>query len=74
MCFRYHLQALRHLYILAAQPRLILPKPMPQHSKLYFDIEFIDGNVTKSIAPVLLPPFYLIKKVSSNKFWQVLPS
>jgi hypothetical protein len=47
---------------------------MPQHSKLYFDIEFIDGNVTKSIAPVLLPPFYLIKKVSSNKFWQVLPS
>ena len=24
--FRYHLQALRHLYVLAAEPRLIIPK------------------------------------------------
>jgi len=60
---RYHLQALRHLYILAAQPRLILPKPMPYGSKLLFHIETIDGQLTTATAPILLPPFHLIRKI-----------
>ena len=28
---RYHLQALRHLYILAAEPRLLIPKELPHY-------------------------------------------
>ena len=25
MCLRYHLQAFRHLYVLAAKPRIVIP-------------------------------------------------
>ena len=52
--------------MLAAQPRLILPKPVPKNKSLKFHIEFLDGKMTEVDAPVLLPPFYLIKKVSQN--------
>jgi len=48
---------------MAAQPRLILPKPMPLGTQLIFEIQFLDGRISRVPAPVLLPPFYLIRKV-----------
>ncbi len=38
---RYHLQALRHLYVLAAEPRLILPKDVDSGKPCYAPIEIV---------------------------------
>lgn len=73
MFFRYHLQALRHLYVLAAQPRLMLPRPLPHNSKLKFEIEYLDGRKIDCYAPILLPPLHLMKKVKDTVgyVWQM---
>jgi hypothetical protein len=36
---------------------------VPKNNTLKFFIEFLDGQTTEAHAPVLLPPFYLIKKI-----------
>lgn len=46
--FRYHLQALRHLYVLAAEPRLLLPRDVDSGHPCYVPIK-ITFQVSLSI-------------------------
>ena len=68
---RYHLQALRHLYVLAAEPRLLIPRDI--HSgRLVFchiEVELKDTPWYKKCsyvqkAPSFLPEMKYLKKVS----------
>ena len=38
-CFRYHLQAFRHMYVLAAEPRTMLPRDVDTGHACYVPIE-----------------------------------
>ena len=68
---RYHLQALRHLYVLATEPRLLIPRDI--HSGRFIichiELELKDTNWYKRCtytqkAPVFLPELKYLKKVS----------
>ncbi|KAG8231158.1 hypothetical protein J437_LFUL011827 [Ladona fulva] len=69
---RYHLQALRHLYVLAVEPRLLLPrdiftgKPCYAHLTLVFldNKHYAQQEITNLKAPCLLPELNLLKEVS----------
>jgi anaphase-promoting complex subunit 1 len=53
---RYHLQALRHLYTLAAEPRLLETRDVDTHETCYVPIEIISEQEKSSRrAPCLLP-------------------
>merc|ERR1719323_1758337 len=67
---RYHLQALRHLYVLAAEPRLIIPKDVKSgklvKAKLlvtYAETKWYKDTSIEMIAPILLPEKHLLKNV-----------
>lgn len=69
-CFRYHLQAFRHLYVLAAESRLLLPRDIDNKIPVYANINmhFIDTKYYKNqqvklMAPCLLPELKYLKKV-----------
>ena len=38
VCSRYHLQAFRHLYILAAEPRILLPRDVATGQLCYIPL------------------------------------
>lgn len=40
---------------------------MPHGKLLFFEIEYVNGQVEKLKAPLLLPPFDLIKRVRVSK-------
>lgn len=48
---RYHLQALRHLYVLAAEPRLLVPVDVDTNTPCYALIE-VTYKVTSSPCPL----------------------
>ena len=68
---RYHLQALRHLYVLAAEPRIVIPRDI-EKGRLVFahlDVELADtpwykGFTLRSRAPAILPELGLLKRVA----------
>ncbi len=68
---RYHLQALRHLYVLASEPRLLVPRDVKTgemvfaHVKLEFSktMWYPAFNLTLR-APCILPELHLLKKAS----------
>ncbi|OWK53409.1 Anaphase-promoting complex subunit 1 [Lonchura striata] len=67
---RYHLQALRHLYVLAAEPRLLTPVDVDTNTPCYALIEVTYkgtqwyGEATEELmAPTLLPELHLLKQV-----------
>ncbi|RLW07223.1 hypothetical protein DV515_00004274 [Chloebia gouldiae] len=66
---RYHLQALRHLYVLAAEPRLLTPVDVDTNTPCYALIEVTYkgtqwyGEATEELmAPTLLPELHLLKQ------------
>ncbi|KAI1240326.1 Anaphase-promoting complex subunit 1 [Lamprotornis superbus] len=66
---RYHLQALRHLYVLAAEPRLLTPVDVDSNTPCYALIEVTYkgtqwyGEATEELmAPTLLPELHLLKQ------------
>ena len=68
---RYHLQALRHFYVLAAEPRLLIPRDIHSRRLVFshVEIELKDTIWYKKCsysqkAPVLLPELKYLKKVS----------
>ena len=68
---RYHLQALRHLYVLAAEPRLLIPKDIKTGRIVYsyVNLEFCEtmwypGFHLKLKAPCLLPELHLLLHVN----------
>lgn len=73
--YRYHLQAFRHLYVLAAESRLLLPRDIDNKALVYANINmhFIDtkyyrNQQVKLMAPCLLPELKYLKKVSKSYY------
>lgn len=72
---RVHLQALRHLWVFAAEPRCIVVQDIdtgrPIHIKL--TVLMRDDSERLMRAPCLLPELHTISRISTNDpaFWQV---
>ncbi|MBZ3885433.1 Anaphase-promoting complex subunit 1 [Sciurus carolinensis] len=78
---RYHLQALRHLYVLAAEPRLLVPVDVDMNTPCYALIEvtykgtqWYEQTKEELMAPTLLPELHLLKqiKVKGPRYWELL--
>lgn len=78
---RYHLQALRHLYVLAAEPRLLVPVDVDTDTPCYALLEvtykgtqWYEQTTEELMAPTLLPEFHLLKqiRVKGPRYWELL--
>ncbi|XP_073484146.1 anaphase-promoting complex subunit 1 [Aquarana catesbeiana] len=78
---RYHLQALRHLYVLAAEPRLLVPVDVDTNTPCYVLLEvtykgtqWYKETTEELIAPTLLPELHLLKqiKVKGPRYWEIV--
>uniref|UniRef100_A0A8C3KVC3 Anaphase-promoting complex subunit 1 n=1 Tax=Chrysolophus pictus TaxID=9089 RepID=A0A8C3KVC3_CHRPC len=78
---RYHLQALRHLYVLAADPRLLIPVDVDSNTPCYALIEvtfkgtqWYAETTEEMMAPTLLPELHLLKqiRVKGPRYWELL--
>ncbi|KAI4812434.1 hypothetical protein KUCAC02_023822 [Chaenocephalus aceratus] len=77
---RYHLQALRHLAVLAAEPRLLVPVDVdslkPCYALLevtYKETKWYDETTVELMAPTMLPELHLLKKVKVKgpRYWEL---
>ncbi|KAJ0176308.1 hypothetical protein K1T71_008482, partial [Dendrolimus kikuchii] len=72
---RYHLQAFRHLYVLAVEPRLLLPRDLATGKLCYAHIQVIDlqGVVKEMKAPCILPELNTLREVKINdpRYWAI---
>ncbi|XP_062502320.1 anaphase-promoting complex subunit 1-like isoform X2 [Corticium candelabrum] len=72
---RYHLQALRHLYVLACEPRLLIPRDVHTLKLSYVPAEIIfrESVTFPVLLPCLLPPLNSIKEVriSCDRYWPI---
>uniref|UniRef100_A0A673J159 Anaphase-promoting complex subunit 1-like n=1 Tax=Sinocyclocheilus rhinocerous TaxID=307959 RepID=A0A673J159_9TELE len=77
---RYHLQALRHLAVLAAEPRLLVPVDVdtlkPCYALLdvtYKDTQWYEETTVELMAPTMLPELNLLKriKVKGPRYWEL---
>uniref|UniRef100_A0A3Q3W0X4 Anaphase-promoting complex subunit 1 n=1 Tax=Mola mola TaxID=94237 RepID=A0A3Q3W0X4_MOLML len=77
---RYHLQALRHLAVLAAEPRLLVPVDVDSLKPCYALLEvtykatrWYDETTVELMAPTMLPELQLLKrvKVKGPRYWEL---
>uniref|UniRef100_A0A3B3UEI2 Anaphase-promoting complex subunit 1 n=1 Tax=Poecilia latipinna TaxID=48699 RepID=A0A3B3UEI2_9TELE len=77
---RYHLQALRHLAVLAAEPRLLVPVDVDSLKPCYALLEvtykgtkWYNETTVELMAPTLLPELHLLKqvKVKGPRYWEL---
>lgn len=77
---RYHLQAFRHLYVLATEARVVLPRDVDSGEPCYvpLEIRFKDtedycGEVFRTSAPTLLPELDKIEevKILGPRYWPI---
>ncbi|XP_056022198.1 anaphase-promoting complex subunit 1-like [Ostrea edulis] len=77
---RYHLQAFRHLYVLATEARVVLPRDVDSGEPCYVPIEIkfrdtgeYSGESFKSSAPTLLPQLHKIEEVRilGPRYWPI---
>uniref|UniRef100_A0A1A9WDA7 Uncharacterized protein n=1 Tax=Glossina brevipalpis TaxID=37001 RepID=A0A1A9WDA7_9MUSC len=74
---RYHLQAFRHLYVLAVEPRLFLPRDIDTKKLCLCNISVLEVGATElkrlPIAPCLLPDLDSLQKVivDDPNYWPV---
>jgi len=77
---RYHLQAFRHLYVLATEPRVLVPREVDTNKACHVPLEvtlketrFYPETTLKLTAPCILPELQLIKKirVAGLRYWPV---
>ncbi|KAK8182026.1 uncharacterized protein BKA78DRAFT_289836 [Phyllosticta capitalensis] len=70
-----HLQAFRHFWVLAAEPRCLIVRDVETHRaiSLPFTLHLRDGSTEERSAPCLLPDLTSITSLStaSPDFWQV---
>lgn len=54
---RYHLQAFRHLYVLAVEPRIVLPRDIDTGKLCLCNVNYttLDGLSVSKMAPCMLP-------------------
>ncbi|XP_024938958.1 anaphase-promoting complex subunit 1 isoform X2 [Cephus cinctus] len=78
---RYHLQALRHLYVLAAEPRLLLPRDIDTANRCYATVhltfqtnKLASGQDILLRAPCLLPQLDSLKRVElkDDRYWDIV--
>ncbi|KAK3092280.1 hypothetical protein FSP39_000671 [Pinctada imbricata] len=78
---RYHLQAFRHLYVLAAEPRLVLPRDVDTGFPCYVPMEIrfrstenYGSESFQTLAPSLLPQLDLIEevKILGPRYWPIV--
>lgn len=83
---RFHLQAFRHIYALAVERRMLIPRDVASDKYCYakLDIVFKDGKKMEIKAPYMLPeldllelvavklPRYWPMKFQRNKNWNIL--
>ncbi|XP_055843307.1 anaphase-promoting complex subunit 1 [Episyrphus balteatus] len=74
---RYHLQAFRHLYVLAVEPRLFLPRDLDTKKLCLCQISYIEVGKTElkklPMAPCMLPDLSTLKSVivDDQNYWPV---
>uniref|UniRef100_A0A8C9U516 Anaphase-promoting complex subunit 1 n=1 Tax=Scleropages formosus TaxID=113540 RepID=A0A8C9U516_SCLFO len=77
---RYHLQALRHLCVLAAEPRLLVPVDVDTCKPCYALLEvtykatqWYEETTVELMAPALLPELHLLEqvKVKGPRYWEL---
>ena len=77
---RYHLQAFRHLYVLAAEPRLVISRDIANGRYVYVDLKIkynsladVKDRVQQMRAPCFLPELNLIDEltISDNRYWKI---
>ncbi|XP_061086236.1 anaphase-promoting complex subunit 1-like, partial [Conger conger] len=77
---RYHLQALRHLVVLAAEPRLLVPVDVdtckPCYALLdvtYKETQWYGETTVELMAPTMLPELHLLKqiRVKGPRYWEL---
>lgn len=72
---RYHLQAFRHLYVLAVEPRLLIPKDVHTGESCYalIKVETMKGEVYHVKGPGTIPDLDTLHKVSvdDERYWPV---
>jgi anaphase-promoting complex subunit 1 len=73
---RYHLQAFRHLYVLAVEPRLIIPKDVHSGKSCYASLTVvkIDGTTSFVKGPGIIPDLNTLQKVAvdDERYWPVV--
>lgn len=78
---RYHLQAFRHLYVLAVERRFIIPRDIDTGKAVYANllVKFKDTSWYKNVkykitAPCLLPEPKLLKEVriDDSRYWPIV--
>ncbi|XP_054087608.1 anaphase-promoting complex subunit 1 [Zeugodacus cucurbitae] len=74
---RYHLQAFRHLYVLAVEPRLFLPRDIDTKKLCLCQISVLEVGSKElrrlPMAPCMLPPLHTLQKVivDDANYWPV---
>ncbi|TDG41004.1 hypothetical protein AWZ03_012572 [Drosophila navojoa] len=74
---RYHLQALRHLYVLSVEPRLFLPRDIDTHQLCLCNISVLEVGSTElrrlPIAPCILPELSTLQQVvvDDENYWPI---
>lgn len=78
---RYHLQAFRHLYVLAAEPRLVLPRDIDTGKLVYAYLlvkkkpceDHPNGEIITIRAPGFLPQLESIEEVTlqNDRYWKI---
>ncbi|XP_075158873.1 anaphase promoting complex subunit 1 [Haematobia irritans] len=74
---RYHLQAFRHLYVLAVEPRLFLPRDIDTRKLCLCNISVLEVGSTEMrrlpMAPCMLPELSSLQKVvvDDPNYWPV---
>lgn len=81
---RYHLQAFRHLYVLATEPRMVIPRCIDTGTAVYAKILYRlssggsgggggESLVVEKMAPCLLPDLALLEAVQmvDENYWEI---
>ncbi|XP_050510831.1 anaphase-promoting complex subunit 1 [Diabrotica virgifera virgifera] len=73
---RYHLQAFRHLYVLAVEPRLIIPKEVQLGEICYANLRVmkLNGTTINIKGPGIIPDLNTLTKVEvyDERYWPVV--
>ncbi|XP_054169065.1 anaphase-promoting complex subunit 1-like [Oppia nitens] len=76
---RYHLQAFRHLYVLATEPRLVIPRDIDTGKAVYVNLHCVVINESNSCeimklrAPCFLAELHLLEEVvvDDERYWRI---
>ncbi|CAH0559464.1 unnamed protein product [Brassicogethes aeneus] len=73
---RYHLQAFRHLYVLAVEPRVVIPRDVHLGKTCYANLRVVtlEGSELRVKGPGILPDLSTLTKVSleDDRYWPVV--